>query len=53
MGSISVIRCVYLMFLLACISEVGLGNTVFNVMEDGAIANGKTDNSKVIFAQEN
>ena len=53
MGSISVIRCVYLMFLLACISEVGLGNTVFNVMEDGAIADGKTDNSKVIFAQEN
>ncbi|KAL0000679.1 hypothetical protein SO802_014460 [Lithocarpus litseifolius] len=35
------------MFLLASISEVGLGNTVFNVMEDGAIADGKTDNSKV------
>ncbi|KAM3744093.1 hypothetical protein ACB098_06G026100 [Castanea mollissima] len=47
MGSISVIRCVYLMFLLACISEVGLGNTVFNVMKDGAVADGKTDNSKV------
>ena len=51
MGSISVIRCVYLMFLLACIFEVGYGKLVFNVMEDGAIADGSTDNSMVIFVE--
>uniref|UniRef100_A0A7N2MAT0 Polygalacturonase n=1 Tax=Quercus lobata TaxID=97700 RepID=A0A7N2MAT0_QUELO len=47
MGSISVFRCVYLVFLLAFISEVGFGKMVFNVMNDGAIADGITDNSKV------
>ena len=51
MGSISVFPCVYLMFLLACISEVGFGKMVFNVMKDGAIADGNSDNSKVIFTQ--
>ena len=53
MGSISVFRCVYLVFLLAFISEVGFGKMVFNVMNDGAIADGNTDNSKVCFAQYN
>ena len=48
MGSISVFRCVYLVFLLAFISEVGFGKMVFNVMN---IADGNTDNSKVCFAQ--
>ena len=52
MGSISVVPCVYLMFLLACIySEVGFGKMVFNVMKDGALADGNSDNSKVIFTQ--
>ena len=51
MGSISVFRCVYLVFLLAFISEVGFGKMVFNVMNDGAIADGNTDNSKVCSAQ--
>ena len=52
MGSISVFPCVYLMFLLACInSEVAFGKMVFNVMKDGATADGNTDNSKVIFTQ--
>ncbi|KAK4575935.1 hypothetical protein RGQ29_026767 [Quercus rubra] len=47
MGSISVFPCVYLMFLLACISEVAFGKMVFNVMKDGATADGNTDNSEV------
>ena len=51
MGSISVFRCVYLVFLLAFFSEVGFGKMVFNVMNDGAIADGSTDNSKVCSAQ--
>jgi polygalacturonase len=38
-------------FLLACISDFGYGDTVFDVMKDGAVADGKTDNSKVIFAK--
>ena len=53
MGSISVFPCVYLMFLLACISEVAFGKMVFNVMKDGATADGNTDNSEVIFTQQN
>ena len=50
MNSILFFRCVYIIFILACIFEVGYGKTVFNVMNYGAIANGNTDNSKVIFA---
>ena len=53
MGSISVFRCVYLVFLLAFISEVGFGKMDFNVMNDSAVADGITDNSKVIFTQYN
>ena len=53
MGSISVFNCVYLIFLLASISEVGFGKMDFNVMNDGAVADGITDNSKVIFTQYN
>ena len=51
MVSISTFYCVFLMFLLACIFEVGYGKMVFNVMEDGDIADGNTDNSKVIFVE--
>ena len=51
MGSIRVFRWVYLVFLLAFISEVGFGKMVFNVMNDGANADGNTDNSKVCFAK--
>ena len=51
MGSIWVFRWVYLVFLLAFISEVGFGKMVFNVMNDGANADGNTDNSKVCFAK--
>ncbi|GMY31970.1 sodium/hydrogen exchanger 4 [Fagus crenata] len=47
MASISVFQCVYIVFLLAWISDFGYGDTVFDVMKDGAVADGKTDNSKV------
>ena len=50
MGSMSIFHCVYLIFLLASISEVGFGKMVFNVMNDGAVTDGNTDNSKVCFA---
>jgi len=53
MGSISVFNCVYLIFLLASISEVGFSKMVFNVMNECAVADGITDNSKVIFPQYN
>ena len=53
MGSISVFNCVYLIFLLASLSEVGFGKMDFNVTNDGAVADGITDNSKVIFTQYN
>ena len=51
MSSISIFHCVYLMFLLSCISKVRYGKMVFNVMNYGAVADGNTDNSKVIFTQ--
>ncbi|KAM3696262.1 hypothetical protein ACB098_06G025900 [Castanea mollissima] len=35
------------MFLLSCISKVGYGKMIFNVMNYGAVADENTDNSKV------
>ena len=42
--------CVYLMSILACISEVGYGKMVFNVMNYGGVVEGNTNISKLIFA---
>jgi hypothetical protein len=50
MGSISVFRFVCLMFLVTWITEVEAGNGVFDVTKYGAVADAKTDNSKVILA---
>lgn len=38
------------MFLVAWITEVGAGKIVFDVTKYGAVADGKTDNNKVILA---
>lgn len=38
------------MFLVAWITEVGAGKIIFDVTKYGAVADGKTDNSKVILA---
>ncbi|KAG7957807.1 hypothetical protein I3843_11G193600 [Carya illinoinensis] len=47
MGLSAVFHCVCIIFLLACIAEVGAGKMVFNAVKYGAIADGKTDNSEV------
>jgi hypothetical protein len=50
MSSTSAFRFVCFMFLVAWINEVGAGTIVFDVTKYGAVADGKTDNSKVILA---
>ncbi|KAE8125440.1 hypothetical protein FH972_020247 [Carpinus fangiana] len=47
MSSISAFRFVCFMFFVAWINEVGAGKIVFDVTKYGAVADGKTDNSKV------
>lgn len=47
MVSTSAIQCVCLVLLLVTINKVQAQSKVYNVLEHGAVADGKFDNSKV------
>ncbi|KAL5555106.1 hypothetical protein UlMin_037342 [Ulmus minor] len=53
MASRLLFQCFCLMFLLACISKADSSKSLFNVMKYGAIADGKTDDSKAILTAWN